>query len=50
MIDAVFRECPNIVVPGYSRPAIRVEAYLAFLDGHTYCDRCGDRVVPRSGG
>jgi hypothetical protein len=46
MIDAVFRECPNIVVPGYSRPAIRVEAYLAFLDGHTYCDRCGDRVVP----
>ena len=40
-IDAVFRECPVIVVPGYSRPMIRAEAYLALLDASTYCDRCG---------
>jgi hypothetical protein len=46
MVDAVFRECPVIIVPGYSRPAIRREAYLALLEGSTYCDRCGDRVRP----
>ncbi len=45
-IDAVFRECPVIVLPGYSRPMVHAEAYLAFLDGATYCDRCGDRVRP----
>jgi hypothetical protein len=45
-IDAVFRECPVIVLPGYSRPLVRVEAYLALLEGSTYCDRCGDRVRP----
>jgi hypothetical protein len=43
-IDAVFRQCPVIVVPGYSRPMIRVEAYLALLEGSTYCPRCADRV------
>ena len=48
-VDAVFRHCPVIVLPGYSRPLIRAEAYLALLDGHTYCDRCGDRVVPPRG-
>lgn len=46
MVDAVFRQCPVIIVPGFSRPAIRVEAYLALLEGSTYCDRCGDRVRP----
>jgi hypothetical protein len=45
-VDAVFRECPVVVLPGYSRPMIRVEAYLALLQGSTYCDRCGDRVRP----
>ena len=45
-VDAVFRECPVIVLPGYKRPMVRVEAYLALLDGSTYCDRCGDRVRP----
>ena len=46
-IDAVFRECPQVIhLPGYSRPMIRVEAYLALLEGSTYCDRCGDRVRP----
>jgi hypothetical protein len=45
-IDAVFRECPQILLPGYRRPLIRVGDYLALLDGSTYCDRCGDRVRP----
>jgi hypothetical protein len=42
----VFRECPVVVLPGYSRPLVRVRDYLALLDGSTYCDRCGDRVRP----
>jgi hypothetical protein len=37
-IDAVFRECPVVVLPGYSRPMVQVEAYLALLEGSTYCD------------
>jgi hypothetical protein len=45
-VDAVFRECPVVVLPGYSRPLVRVEAYLALLDGSTYCDRCANRVRP----
>jgi hypothetical protein len=45
-IDAVFRECPNICLPGYSRPLVRVRDYLALLEASTYCDRCGDRVRP----
>jgi hypothetical protein len=48
-VDAVFRECPVIQLPGYDRPLVRVEAYLALLDGSTYCDRCGDRVRPGRG-
>jgi hypothetical protein len=49
-IDAVFRECPVIQLPNYSRPLVRVEAFLALLQGSTYCDRCGDRVRPRREG
>jgi hypothetical protein len=45
-VDAVFGKCPVIVLPGYSRPMIRAEAYLALLEGSTYCPRCADRVVP----
>jgi hypothetical protein len=48
-IDAVFRQCPNVLLPGYSRPHVQVAAYLALLAGSTYCDRCGDRVRPRGG-
>jgi len=48
-IDAIFRECLVILLPGYSRPVIRVADYLALLEGHSYCDRCGDRVRPRVG-
>jgi hypothetical protein len=45
-VDAVFRNCPVIVLPGYDRPMVQAEAYLALLAGSTYCDRCGDRVRP----
>jgi hypothetical protein len=45
-IDAIFRECPVVALPGYSRPLIRVSDYLALLDGSTYCDRCANRVRP----
>jgi hypothetical protein len=40
-VDAVFRGCPVVSLPGYCRPLIRVADYLAFLDEHT-CR--GDRV------
>jgi hypothetical protein len=45
-VDVVFRECPVVRLPGYSRPLIRVEAWLAFIEGSSFCDRCGDRVRP----
>jgi hypothetical protein len=40
-VDAVFRECSIIVLPGYARPMIKVADYLAHLEAHTYR---GDRV------
>ena len=43
-IDAVFREIPNVVLPGYSRPMVRAKDYRALIDGSVYCDRCGNRV------
>jgi hypothetical protein len=39
----VFRACPIVAFPGYSRPLIRVADYLGFLEQHTYR---GDRVRP----
>jgi hypothetical protein len=45
-VDAVCRECPVIELPGYTRPMVQVEAFVALMDGHTYCDRCGDKVRP----
>lgn len=42
-VDAIFRACPNIYVPSYSRPLIRVEDYRKFLESHTYRE---DRVFP----
>jgi hypothetical protein len=44
-IDAVFRSCPVVSLPGYSRPVIRVEAFEQFIEENTYC---GDRVRPTS--
>jgi len=40
-VDAVFRELDVVVLPGYSRPMIRVEDYVALLSRCTYAD---DRV------
>jgi hypothetical protein len=42
-IDAVFRACPVVSLPGYSRPLIRVSDYHALLRESTYP---GDRVRP----
>ena len=41
-VDAVFRACPVVVLPGYSRPLIRAADYAALLDG---CTDHGDRVL-----
>jgi hypothetical protein len=46
-IDAVFRACPIVSFPGYRRPMVRVQDYLAFVDSSTYR---GDRVRPTGGG
>ena len=43
-VDAVFRAVPVIAIPGYARPLIRVEDYVATMSGWTYRD---DRVVVR---
>lgn len=37
-IDAVFRGCPIVVFPGYSRPLIRVADYHEFLQRSLYTD------------
>lgn len=35
-IDAVFRELDVVVLPGYSRPMVRVEDYLSLVERSTY--------------
>lgn len=42
-VDAVFRACPVVCLPGYSRPLIRVEDYRALIEKSTYT---ADRVGP----
>jgi hypothetical protein len=42
-VDAVFRALPVVVLPGYSRPMVRVQDYLDLVDRSTYR---GDRVRP----
>jgi hypothetical protein len=42
-VDAVFRACPVVALPGYSRPLIRVEDYRALIEASTFR---GDRVRP----
>lgn len=42
-VDAVFRHCPVVHLPGYSRPLIRVADFEAFVQEHNYR---GDRVAP----
>jgi hypothetical protein len=38
-VDAVFRACPVVAFPGYSRPVIRVRDYLALLEESTHDGR-----------
>jgi hypothetical protein len=38
-VDAIFRQLPVVVVPGYSRPLVRVRDYLALIDQSTYDGR-----------
>jgi hypothetical protein len=40
-VDAIFRACPVVAIPGYSRVVIKVSDYLEAVDGWTYA---GDRV------
>ena len=40
-VDAVFRALPVVVLPGYSRPMVRVGDYLELVEKSTYRD---DRV------
>jgi hypothetical protein len=42
-VDAVFRACPIVALPGYSRPLIRVGDYRKLIESSTYG---GDRVRP----
>jgi hypothetical protein len=35
-VDAVFRACPVVALPGYSRPLIRVSDYRALIEASTY--------------
>jgi hypothetical protein len=38
-VDAIFRGCSVVSLPGYRRPLIRVRDYFAFLEAHTYDGR-----------
>lgn len=42
-VDAVFRHCPVVSLPGYSRPLIRVKDFHSFVEAATFRD---DRVRP----
>jgi hypothetical protein len=42
-VDAVFRACPVVSFPGYSRPLIRAADFRAYVEANTYR---GDRVRP----
>jgi hypothetical protein len=38
-IDAVFRNLPAVVLPGYARPLVRVRDYVALLEASTFDGR-----------
>lgn len=42
-VDAVFRACPVVVLPDYSRPMIRVADYRLLIEASTFR---GERVRP----
>ena len=43
-VDAVFRACPEIVIPGYSRSMVKVSDYLELVERCTYDDRARVRL------
>ena len=43
-VDAAFRACPTVFLPGYARPMIRAADYLELLETSTYSG--DDRVHP----
>jgi len=45
-VDAIFRQLPNVLLPGYSRPLVRVDDYLELIKASTY--RGAERVQPRA--
>jgi hypothetical protein len=42
-VDAIYRALPVVVLPGYSRPLVRVADYLKLVEASTYRN---DRVRP----
>ena len=40
-VDAVFRACPVVALPGFARPFVKVADYLELVESSTYRD---DRV------
>jgi hypothetical protein len=42
-VDAVFRELPIVVLPGYSRPFVKADDFRALIQSSTFAD---DRVRP----
>lgn len=42
-VDAVFRELPVVVLPGYSRPLVKVDDFRTLVQSSTFTD---DRVRP----
>ncbi len=47
-VDAIFRACPVESWPGYSKPMIRVAAFVEWRERCTYRD--GERVRPTGRG
>jgi hypothetical protein len=45
-IDAIFRACPVVSLPGYSISGVQVADYLRLIEQYTYR---GDRVRPTRG-
>jgi hypothetical protein len=42
-VDSIFRACPVVAIPGYSRPLIRVCDYLDLIKAHTHDGRTSVR-------
>ena len=42
-IDAIFRACPVVALPGYARPLLRVGDFQLFIAQHTHDGRSSVR-------